>query len=302
MPPRDLLDLRIAGLPLQLDARGTGIEMTLPGSHARFLADGPPEGGLVLRVRNAQPAKTDGWQVLYQRRDTWKLCRDEQGRFVLVTPRSSPPRRQVVVDAGFRVGKVIGEFAGGGYQGQAGYPLYGVDIVLFANWLAGFGDLILHACGVELAGAGYAFVGPAGSGKSTLAAAFLSAMTEAAQGATRNLDPSAVLGEDQVILRYRQGRFWIYGTPWHLNPAMCSPRGVPLEKLFFLNRTGAPGMAPVAPLEGTERLLQTAFVPYYRTDALPAILDRLDLLAGQVPFYTLRYQLGKDPIRLIGIA
>jgi hypothetical protein len=230
------------------------------------------------------------------------LWRDEQGRYVLVTPRSSPPRRQVVVDAGFRVGKVIGEFARDGCRWQAGYPLQGLDIVLFANWLAGFGDLILHACGVELAGAGYAFVGPAGVGKSTLAASFLSAATGAADGATTDLDPAVVLGEDQVILRYRQGRFWIYGTPWHLNPAMCSPRGVPLEKLFFLDRTGAPGITPVEPLEGTTRLLQTAFVPYYRTDALPAILSRLDLLAGQVPFYTLSYQLGKDPIRLIGIA
>jgi predicted ATPase len=140
---------------------------------------------------------------------------------------------------------------------------------------------------VDLAGAGYCFDGAGGAGKSTLASA-LSASSEV-----------TILGEDQVVLRYLDGQFSICGTPWHLNPAMCSPRAVPLEKLFFLERAGVDAVAPCSPLDGVTRLLQTALIPYYRPDVMPAILDRLAILAERVQFYTLSYRLGTDILRLI---
>jgi hypothetical protein len=124
-------------------------------------------------------------------------------------------------------------------------------------------------------------------GKSTLAAALAA-------------DPAVtVLGEDQVILRWLEDRFGIYGTPWHENPLLCSPLGVPLDKVFFLQRTGADGVADCAPADGVARLLQTAFVPYYRPAAVAAILERLALLAERVPFRTLRYRLGSDVSRFL---
>jgi len=52
-------------------------------------------------------------------------------------------------------------------------------------------------------------------------------------------------------------------------------------------------------MDGIARLLQTAFIPYYRQDAMPTILERLSLLAEAVPFYTLSYRLGDDVMALI---
>ena len=42
-------------------------------------------------------------------------------------------------------------------------------MMIYANWLAASGDVIVHAAGVAADGQGYAFVGPSGAGKSTLA-------------------------------------------------------------------------------------------------------------------------------------
>jgi hypothetical protein len=285
--PSDLIGLRVAELPLWLDARGSGVRMAPPACHNKFLMPGVPDSGLVLRVRDGRPPGTDGWRSLCHLSGTWQLWLDGRGRYVLAASKLAPPRRHVVVDAEFAAGEVIGEFADQTTVGQGVYPLQDLDIVFYANWLAGYGDLMLHASGVDLDGAGYCFAGVSGAGKSTLAAALSS-------------DASAtVLGEDQVILRYLEGRFWIYGTPWHLDPDRCDPRGVPLRKLFFLDRTVDDGVAPCGPLDGVARLLQTAFVPYYRPAAVPAILDRLALLSEQVPFYTLGYRLGADVLTLI---
>jgi hypothetical protein len=283
----DLIGLRVAELPLWLDARVSGIRMALPDCHAKFLAASPPEDGLVLRVRDGRLPGTDGWQPLCHLSRTWKLWLDDGGRYVLAASKLAPPRRHVVVDAAFSGGEVTGELADGANDKQGVYPLQDLDIVFYANWLAGYGDLILHAAGVDLAGAGYCFAGGAGAGKSTLAAALASTAS------------ATVLGEDQVVLRYLEGRFWIFGTPWHLDAAMCSPHGVPLEKLFFLDRTAGDGVATCEPLDGVTRLLQTAFVPYYRPAAVAAILERLALLAEQVPFYRLGYRLGADVIGLV---
>ena len=72
------------------------------------------------------------------------------------------------------------------------------------------------------------------------------------------------LGEDQVIVRHLGGQYLVYGTPWHTNPELCSPGGVPLHKLFFLDRTADHGVQPLGPRAGIERLLQQSFIPYYK--------------------------------------
>jgi hypothetical protein len=297
-----LIRLRVAKLPLILDAIGTGLCMGVPAAHGRFLSDAE-DGGLALSVRDGRLREASAWQPLYASAETWQLWRDEGGQYVFVPGQRSLPSRQVTVDAGFGCGEVIGDFGNGASPGQCQYPLQGIDVMIFANWLAESGDLILHAAGAQVGGLGYCFAGRPGAGKSTLVASLMSApggVTDVATNQATNGDSGAVvLGEDNVILRYLDGRFWIFGTPWHLNPEMCSPLGVPLKKLFFLDRTAGEGVAPCEPLDGVARLLQTAFVPYYRPAAVAAILDRLALLAEQVPFYTLHYRLGADVIGLV---
>ena len=292
----EVIGLKVAHLSWWLDARGSGIHMTLPPCHRKFLVAGDAagetiggraDGELVLRVREGRLASTEGWRPLVHPSETWELWRDERGRLVFVAPQVSPPPRHVVVDAGFCGGEVIGEFGANRSAEQATYPLATLGIKFFLNWLAGYGDVILHAAGVAIEGRGYCFAGFSGAGKSTLTAALA------------ETSGCAVLGDDNLVLRYAEGRFWIYGTPWHQDPARCSPHGAPLDKLFLLERTARYGVAPCKPLDGVSRLLQTAFIPYYRAEAVPAILDRLALLAGQVPFYTLCYPLGADVLRWI---
>lgn len=291
-----LLVLRVAGLRLWFDARGAGLWLAAPSGYSQFLDLDASEAGrsspglaseasgcLVLRVRSALPPPVSAWGECLCRTKIWELWLDEAGRYVFYAPRQSPPRR-ALIEPDFSSGEVVGEFAG---DGEGLYPLQGLDNVILSNWLASLGDVILHASGVALDGKGYAFVGPAGVGKSTLAAHL----------AQRH--GALVLGEDQVVLRYLGGRFWIYGTPWHLNPAMCSPQGAPLESLFFLERTGRARVAPCAPVDAVARLLQTAFVPYYNRAGVARILDRAALLAEQVPLRTLSYCLGDDVAGLI---
>ena len=283
----DLVGLRVADLELCLDARSSGVSLALPVCHAPFATAGAPGGSLRLQVRDGPLPSTKGWRSLFHDAETWQLWLDGAGHHIFVASRHSPPRRQIAVEPAFTAGEVVGEFGANGAKGHAVYPLQDIDMMLFANWLAGFGDLILHAAGVDYEGEGYAFVGPSGAGKSTLADELVA------------LPSARVLGEDQVVVRCQEGRFAVYGTPWHTNPARCSPGGVPLKKLFFLDRALAHGVEPCGRRAGIERLLQEAFIPYYSRAGVERILDGLPRLAEQVPFYTLGFQVGTDVMSLI---
>ena len=117
--------------------------------------------------------------------------------------------------------------------------LASTDIRITVNWLARFGDLILHAASIVVGAEGYCFLGESGAGKSTLAAALATEMGV------------PILGEDQAILRNLDGEFWIFGTPWHERADRCLPQGVPLKKVFFVDRNLAPGIHPITPSEAS---------------------------------------------------
>lgn len=288
------IGLRVAGLEMWLDATDTDLIISPNLSRIKFLQPvAQPQAGsylpgtgdaLILHLRNAPLPNSSLSETLLYRSESWEFWRDTAGRLNFLALEQVPPCK-LTVSPDFKYGEVAGDFSQ--VAVKTIYPLENLEIRLFAAWLATRGDMILHASGVMVDGRGYCFVGSSGAGKSTLVT-------------TLAADPAVtVLGEDQVILRYLEDRFWIFGTPWHIDPNRCSPDGVPLEKLFFLDRNAKPGVEWVTSMDGVARLLQTAFIPYYLQEALPAILDRLALLAETVSFHSLSYQLGSDPWSLI---
>lgn len=293
MDKRNVIDLRIAKLPFRLDASESRIKLNTPPSHAKFLKNNPDkqeyfsydQRKLHLQINNNLLKRQNLNISPIQCVEIWELWKDEAGNFIFVAPRQSPPQ-YISVDPVFTEGNVYSEYPSNNQQGI--YPIFNdLEIVFFVNWLGTFGDILLHASGVILDGKGYAFIGTSGAGKSTLA----STLAE---------EPAVtVLGEDQVILRLIDGQFCIYGTPWHLNPAMCSPQEVPLEKLFFLEKNGEYAAEPIKPSDGITRILQTAFIPYYRPELVAKILDHLITLAVKIPFRSLSYPLGSDVWKLI---
>lgn len=280
------LELTIAGLTIHIESRDSEMNFTVPSCHQAFLTVPPaspqptphPTNHLCLQVENGPGFQPEAEDLPICITDIWQMWRRVNCDWVFVSPRQNPPR-QVIIDDQFFQGKVIGSF---GQSSEAFYPLNSIDIRILINWLATFGDIILHASGVAIDGSGYCFIGHSGAGKSTIA----SALAERQQ--------LTLLGEDQVVLRKLGQRFWIFGTPWHEHPERCSPMGAPLRKIFYLDRNGSETLTELTPAGGVTRILQTAFVPYYLPDKLPLILNQLSELTETVPVFQFKHRLGSD--------
>ena len=295
-----LIRVNIAGLEIEIDASQANFPLAVPARYKKFcvpMDKRQPNGIKINGVINTNTTNNLFLQVQTQGLSTEvshaqallktvnvELFLDNKRRYVFIAPRLFPPR-SISVDTTFSKGVVTGEF--NGTPNSPVFPIQGLDMHLVSNWLANTGEFILHASSIIWDGKGYCFAGSSGVGKSTLAHQLAA------------LNDIEILSEDQVIIRWLDGRYWIYGTPWHENPSMCSPLGVPLSKIFFLERDGKQRTLKLSELEGTARMLQNAFIPFYRTDALPSILNHLSALSERVPFYLLDYHMGTDVWDLI---
>lgn len=292
-----LEDLAICVARLSVVCKGVDAHVagSIPLCHQKFilprldeevrLADREPGSATLTLNLNENAAPKDlGSALCLWRSENWELWQDDSGAFSFISHHDGRDF-QIDLDASFTNGEITGDLSAS--EGAAFYPLEHMGILLYVNWLANSGDFLLHASGVCIDGRGYCFIGKSGAGKSTLV-----------EGLSAN-PGLTVLGEDQVIIRFIDGRFWMFGTPWHTRPGLCAPLGVPLEKIFFLDRSLAPQLLPLAPAAGVTRIVQTAFIPFYRPGALDAILSRLALLAEAAPFRLLSYRLGTDVLPLI---
>jgi len=290
----NILNIRIAGFDLILDAHGTGLKLEMPAPHDKFKIDkignqenfSLAENKLQLKIIDSPIPPGIRLAEPVVREKIFEVEEQPSGAVVFYGPRQKPPRA-IRVDPQFRTGEVYGEFSAS--LSHPFYPLQYIDIILFSNWLANYSEVILHAAGFALDGKGYCFAGTSGAGKSTLTGLL---------GDTPGL---TVLGEDQVILRQMEGQFWIFGTPWHVNPDRCSPLGVPLKRIYLLNKTGAEAVTPLPPAEGMRRLIPSAFIPFYRKNLIGGILETLSRLSEQVPSHELSYLLDSNIIDLIKV-
>ena len=156
---------------------------------------------------------------------------------------------------------------------QPVYPLqYPLDELLLINLLAQGRGIEFHACGVSdiVTGKGYLFVGHSEAGKTTSARLW------------QRQSDAELLSDDRIIVREVDGEFWMYGTPWHGEEEISSPRRVPLTHIFFLRHGERNELAPLRRAEAAAELFSRSFPTFFSPEGLDFTLEFLDRLTGSV--------------------
>lgn len=273
--------LRIAGFTLHVSTDDTDLPLAPARAAVPFLIDPAsaspvPPIDVEITVSMADLAadgpdrpETDVHDCLFDSGGTWRLYRHARGLQLRCFSSDLPgtPYKSALFDR--EVSRVHVQlhrpfFAGARAIDPLEYPL---DELLVITRLGRGGGVEMHGCGVIDRQSGWLFVGSSGAGKTTMARLWL---------AERD---AVILSDDRIVLRADDTGVWMYGTPWHGDEPLASPRRSRLDGIFFLRHADRNVVAPVARADAVARLFTASFPPFHDAAALDFTLDFLDRVA-----------------------
>jgi len=274
------LKLRIARLTISITSADKNTEFKVAENYQPFIADGKPDA--VFQVHYGSLPKYKLEEEIFNSGTIWSLYRSK-GKYIL---KVSP--RMAVLDSDFKSGDIY--IKPSPPSSVYSYPLdYPLDEVLMINWLSRGWGIMMHACGVSDNSQGLVFSGTSGAGKSTVADLWKERISKLESRSMKPSDKTILLSDDRVIIRKIDGRFSIFGTPWHGDSKVCSPQEAPLDKIFFLQQARENKAKKINPIKASSRLIVCSFPPFWDKKGMEFSLNYCAELAQKIPCYELDF-------------
>jgi hypothetical protein len=278
MTTRRSAQVSIGDIGVAIECADPGMSIGVPAETERFLVRDGAVDSTVTAAWGELCEPITG-EELFDSGGLWKLYRQE-GDYVF---RFSSP---AIGQYPYKEARFNPDFTSGEVTLHADYhdrrepatPLeYPLDELLMTNLLARGRGVEVHALGIrDRDGRGYLFTGHSGAGKSTTAGLW-------------EKEGVLVLSDDRIILRYQDGVFWMYGTPWHGESQLAAAERTELSRIFVLGRGKQNELVPLSPAEAVSQLFARSFVPFYEPAALGYTLELLQRIAEAVPCAELRF-------------
>lgn len=280
------IQIRIAEITISVEWAGRDIHCMLHPIYKPFSSQG--ESDIILRLREAPQIVSLG-EKIFDCSPVWTLYRGN-GKLVitLFTNKRFPySERVMLLHPSLRYGEIYVKKPPDSSSFTVD-PLGGPTAeLLMVHYLTRGHGILLHACGIELGGRGILFAGHSGAGKSTMA---------------RLLKDSGnipILSDDRIIVRKKGGVFWMYGTPWHGEEEFASPRGCPLDRIYFINHARENTIRDTNAIGAISKLLTCSFPPFWNQEGMNFTLDLLAELSNRVPCLELGFLPDRDIIQFI---
>ncbi len=154
--------------------------------------------------------------------------------------------------------------------------------------LPDFGGFYLHASAVVLDGRAYLFSGPCRAGKSTHARLWQQAFGAQAR----------VINDDKPALRYIDGCWYAYGTPWCGKDGINLNERAPLAGVCFLKKAEENEIRQLSRKEALQKILAQTIHKFTDVEKLDKMLGLLDQFLRDIPVYELSNRPEQDAARL----
>lgn len=274
--------LSIGGLLITVRRCADDLPPVAAGPLAAFRASpgaAPPTATVAVRwADDRSPVRRT--ERLFASGGTWTLYRAADGGYVydVAVPVFGPqPYRTAWFDADYQNGWIAYRPDAVVRRGARAALEYPLDELWVTNLLARGRGVELHACAVvDVDGRGFLFVGQSGDGKTTTARLW------AAAGAT-------ILSDDRVIVRRLNGRWVMFGTPWHGEAEFARSDCAPVTRMFILRHGRREQVGALQPAQAAALLFARAFPPFYDAAAVDFTVDFLGRLVGELSCETLAF-------------
>lgn len=149
-------------------------------------------------------------------------------------------------------------------------------VMFYVNLLQRNG-MMLHASAVEMDGKAYLFSGQCGAGKSTHTRLWQSTFGDKAQ----------VFNDDKPALRYMDGRWYAYGTPWSGKDGINQNKKVPLAGICFLVQSKQNKIRRLSAPEAVTKIVEQTLFRFRSPKNLERMLTQMDSLVRKIPVFEL---------------
>ena len=150
--------------------------------------------------------------------------------------------------------------------------------IVFYRELIRFDGFMLHASAIVLDGKAYLFTAPSGGGKSTHAALWQQVFGE---------ERVIILNDDKPALRFEDGCWYAYGTPWSGREDKSMPLRAPVAAIGVIEKSGDNHVEKMNEAEAMIHFLQETVYPFERKD-LERLIDLMDSLIRNVSVRRIR--------------
>ncbi|MGD2097951.1 MAG: hypothetical protein PVG35_10245 [Desulfobacterales bacterium] len=275
------ITIEIADVCLAIESEGGLDDWNVEAAYRPFVCDQPAD--IHLHMLQGNPAISDCPQV-FDSSPIWTLHRQGDVTAFKIFDQLNDQKRILVLDPDIRTAKLY-------YPNPASdfvNPFYGPTIeLLLIQYLAQERGMIVHACGIDDGEQGLLFVGESGAGKSTLSNLW------------HRDGAGAVLSDDRIILRKKNGSYWMYGTPWHGEARFVSPLSARLEHIFFLRHDQNNAVQPLNRADTVVEFLKASFPPFWDSRGVEFAMAFLSDLTEKVPCQALSFKPDKSVIDFI---
>jgi hypothetical protein len=176
-------------------------------------------------------------------------------------------------------------------HGDAGSPYICEAVAILrviCDYIIDKGGFFLHCSCLKYKDEAIIFTAPSGTGKSTHSALW-----------RRHFgDDVVMINDDKPLVREKDGRFYIYGTPWNGKHSIGNNTSAPIRSVVFLSQAPENKAEPISPIDAMALLLQQTVLPSDKA-ALSKLLDMLGRLVETVPMYRLGCTISDEAVTTI---
>ena len=244
----------------------------------KFLTTYQSETQVSLKIHNQSPPDLNKWTPVFHSGGIWRLWQRDQTWTISLSSEVLEPKTYQV--ATFSHNYLSGDvYIPPHVTGKNHFSFdQALGEILTVHLLARGRGVLLHSFGVIDGQTGRLFVGVSGDGKSTSARLW------------EKEESVCILSDDRIIVRKHQGRFWMYGTPWHGEAGLASNQSAPIEQIFILKHASQNQVLPLSPADATARLLVRSFPTFWDPAGMDFTLSFLAELSQTIPCYELGFR------------
>lgn len=147
--------------------------------------------------------------------------------------------------------------------------------------------IIFHSSAIMVDGDAYLFTAPSGTGKSTHTRLWRELLG----------DRAVMINDDKPIIRYIDGEFYVYGTPWNGKHQLDTNTRAKIKGICQIYQAKENVIEKVSPSDMLMTVLNQTIRPT-EVDKFDKLLDLIDKLLSKVNLYKLGCNISLDAARL----